>query len=317
MRQAVKNFTEQFSFTPEILNFNNSYNADKFVVCGMGGSHLSADIIKAIDFPLPVQVHSNYDLPTKFIDPDVLYIANSYSGNTIETLSFAQEVIKNGGYLAIITTGGNLLTLAEKYQIPHIILPTTAYQPRIQLVHQLLALANFIEPDLIPLIQKSAHRLDTKKSSPLMKKVALKLKNSIPVFYSSQKNQSLAYIFKIMCNETSKIPAFYNVFPEMNHNELQGYDGGNHTKHVVKNLTPLFITDSEDDERIIKRSQVTSELLSKNNISSIKYKIHGKGRLKRIWNTIIDATWLSLHLGEAQSVETGPVPLIEEFKTKL
>ena len=83
--------------------------------------------------------------------------------------------------------------------------------------------------------------------------MAPKIKDKIPLIYASEKNQAIAYNFKIKFNEKRKIPAFYNVFPELNHNAMEGFDLKESLRHLSQNFIFLILFDEEDHPKIKKR----------------------------------------------------------------
>lgn len=46
MHEAIKNFNKQFEYEPRIENAAALKPTVKFLVVGMGGSHLAADLLK-------------------------------------------------------------------------------------------------------------------------------------------------------------------------------------------------------------------------------------------------------------------------------
>src|SRR5438477_651226 len=57
------------------------------------------------------------------------------------------------------------------------------------------------------------------------KQLASALLGSVPVVYGAEATAALAYRWKCQFNENSKVPCFWHAFPEMNHNEIVGYEG--------------------------------------------------------------------------------------------
>src|SRR5574341_1121212 len=89
----------------------------RVVICGMGGSAISGDLLAALVEPtcsIPILVNRDYALPPYAAGPDTLVIALSYSGTTEETLFAARQAIERGTRLLAITTGGELSSLIRK-----------------------------------------------------------------------------------------------------------------------------------------------------------------------------------------------------------
>ena len=132
MRDAIAEFNRQFAFNPVIQNGGGFHPAShkKFVVCGMGGSELSAELLQIFCPGVPVIKWRDYDLPPPDVTRDALIIASSYSGNTEETISAFHEARKRELPLAAIAVGGELLEQARRHAVPYIQLPDTGIQPR-------------------------------------------------------------------------------------------------------------------------------------------------------------------------------------------
>ena len=59
----IKNYAKQFEYEPLVENAGKLKKLGKFVVVGMGGSHLAADILKTWHPELDIVVWSSYGLP--------------------------------------------------------------------------------------------------------------------------------------------------------------------------------------------------------------------------------------------------------------
>jgi glucose/mannose-6-phosphate isomerase len=317
MEKAIKNFAEQFSFNPEIGNSEHFKSAESFVLAGMGGSHLAAGLIKIYNPSLDLYIHRDYGLPPlshkKF--EDSLFIASSYSGNTEETLDFVEKAFEKKYNIAVIAAGGKLIEFAKKNNLPYIQLPNTGIQPRSAVGLSLIAIATFLENKKL---LSELHALKEKLNPLALKeqggKLAETLNGKIPVIYSSRSNTSLAYNWKIKFNETAKIPAFYNVFSELNHNEMTGFDTIPSTKELSKNFHFIFLEDNDDHPQIKKRMAVCKKLYEDRGFGVANLSFVGATFWERILNSILLADWAALHLSSMYGTEPEQVPMVEEFK---
>jgi len=146
MKEAIQNFPKQFAYEPEIENSENLKSYDKFIVVGMGGSHLAADLLKTWKPSLNVTVRSDYGLPALREEDlkNILVIASSYSGNTEETIDGFKQAVGNGLSVAAISVDGKLKELASEHSIPYVQLPDTGIQPRSALGFSFKALLKLI-----------------------------------------------------------------------------------------------------------------------------------------------------------------------------
>src|SRR3989338_7666417 len=113
MEEAIKDFHTQFAWKPAVVNGEKLPKAKKFVVGGMGGSHLSAGLLACGKPELDIVIHRDYGVPALSDAKERLYIASSYSGNTEETIDFAHAARKKGCAVAVMSVGGKLLKFAE------------------------------------------------------------------------------------------------------------------------------------------------------------------------------------------------------------
>src|SRR3989344_2079483 len=130
MHEAIKNFEKQFLYEPEIENQNFLVKKSSFFVVGMGGSALASKLLKTWKPDLDITTHSDYGL-SEFPKEELknkLIILSSYSGNTEEALDAFTESKKQNLDMAVISTGGELLSLAILNKVPYIKLPNTGIQ---------------------------------------------------------------------------------------------------------------------------------------------------------------------------------------------
>ena len=314
----IKNFARQFEFNPKIENKSALKKKYKgYIVAGMGGSHLAADILKCWQPECKLTIWQNYGLPP--IEPKefkkYLIIASSYSGNTEETIDALKLALKRKCPVAVIASGGKLLELARKEKIPHIALPRLDIQPRMALgfsIKALLALMD--EKTLLRETQSLSKTLKPSLSENRGKNLARKFKNKVPLIYASYENRALAKIWKIKFNETGKIPAFWTVFPEMNHNEMTGFDIQKTTHGLSKNFHAIVLRDEEDNARITKRMDILASLYKKRGLPVEKIDIKGSSRLHKIFSSIILADWTSYYTAKLYNTEPEAVAMVEQFK---
>ena len=138
MEQAIKDFAKQFRFKPEIKNADRYSPTGRFIVCGMGGSHLAADILQSIEPKIDLAIRRDYGLPERTDGATV--VVSSYSGNTEEALDAYEQVRQHGLPMLAIAVGGKLIEQALRDNVPYIQLPDTGIQPRSALGFSFLAL---------------------------------------------------------------------------------------------------------------------------------------------------------------------------------
>ncbi|MBI2644186.1 MAG: bifunctional phosphoglucose/phosphomannose isomerase [Candidatus Wildermuthbacteria bacterium] len=317
MEKAIREFAKQFAWEPFIENEHKLRRTGKYILAGMGGSHLQGDLFQTIVPGFDLSVHQDYGLPSWPMEvlEKALVIASSYSGNTEETLSVFREAIVKGVPVAAISIGGQLLDLAKQYRVPFIQMPDTGIQPRMALGFSFKALARVMgQRDVEEQAAALASKLEVDSLEQKGKALAERLKGKIPLMYSSQRNYAIAYNWKIKFNETGKIPAFYNVFPELNHNEMTGFDAKENTRQLSHNFYCIILRDRLDHPKILKRMDILQKLYAARGLSVENINMEGLSTMERTFSSLLCADWAAYHLALYYGVEPEKVPMVEEFK---
>jgi len=320
MRQVIINSPKQFV---EGLKLAENVKIDgdfkNIVVCGMGGSALPTDILLSINkINIPLYIHRNYNLPP-VAHSDSLIICISYSGNTEEVTSALKEAINKNLKIVSIASGGEIEKICLKNNIPLIKIPN-GIQPRSATGYIFSAFVKLLENlKIIRLLSnevlKTAFELEkiNKSLEEDGQKLAKKLINKIPLIYSADNFKSVAKIWKIKFNENSKISAFYNYFPELNHNEMVGFSG------IDKNSNFHFIIlkDFTEHQRILKRMDLFTKFLKKKGVKVDLIEIKNGSLLFKIFSTLLLGDWVSYYLAIENKIDPTPVQMVEEFKKLL
>src|SRR3989338_6716698 len=213
----IKKFPEQFAEgIKRASNIDFPKNLMGISICGVGGSALYGELLNNIfqsDYriSLNIEIIRSYTLPTP-PRKDVLYIVSSYSGNTEETISCLNEIMKLNLPLCIFTSGGKLLQIAKEKNLPLYEIPA-GIQPRLSTGYFVAGVISIAEKlSLIPTYQQElfriAEQLEKNLKEDEAKILASQLKNKIPIIYTSNNISSIARIAKIKFNENCKIQSF-------------------------------------------------------------------------------------------------------------
>ena len=136
-----------------------------------------------------------------------------------------------------------------------------------------------------------------------------KLKEKIPIIYASQALGAIAFRWKTQINENAKMPAFYNVFSEMNHNEIAGY------KSMDRKFAAVIIRDKYDNERIKKRMDVCKEIMEVN-VDVEEVQTEGESLLARMFSAIYLGDYVSYYMALWNRVDPSPVDIIEGINSR-
>ncbi|MBP9760997.1 MAG: hypothetical protein KBD15_02015 [Candidatus Magasanikbacteria bacterium] len=317
MSTAILNFAKQFEYKPTVENKQHLKKKKRIIVLGMGGSHLGADVIATLKPEVPLTIHSDYGLPalSKQDLKESLIIASSYSGNTEEVIDGMQLALKQKLSVAVISVGGNMLEIAKQKKLPYVELPNTGIQPRSALGFSVIGLLALMgETTVLKEVQQLAKILAPKKWESKGKQLAKKLVDRVPVIYSSKANMAVAYNWKIKLNETGKIPAFYNVVPELNHNEMTGFDVTTSSEHLSKQFVFLFLENKADNAKNQQRMQVLKKLYKKRGLAVESIPLTGTTKAQKIFQSLLWADWTAVSIAAHYGLESEQVPMVEEFK---
>ena len=234
-------------------------------------------------------------------------ICISYSGNTAETLSAAEDALKLGCNLEVITTGGKLKSLAEQNDL-HITEIETGHQPRAALPLLLKALICRIG---LPNLEEQINEVG-RLSLPVekAKEIANQLKGTIPCIYSSNLMNPVAYRWRCQIEENAKQLAFNHQIPEMNHNEIVGWTLPNDQMSVI------LIREANEKEQIKNRFESTKSV-AWDGVEVIECVAEGKTPLAKIISMIILGDLVSIELAKFNDVDPTPVEVIENLKKEL
>ncbi|MEK7488198.1 MAG: bifunctional phosphoglucose/phosphomannose isomerase [Patescibacteria group bacterium] len=314
---VIKNFPTQFAYEPDVHNGERLVKSHAYIVAGMGGSALAAELMRAHDAKQEIYIHRGYGLPRvheSALRRSVL-IAVSYSGNTEETCDAFNAAYAQGISVAVIASGGKLIELAKEHAIPFICIPNTGIQPRHATGFILKALMKLMGDDAgFAEAGALAALLDSSRYEQEGKALAEKISGKVPVIYASSENCAIAYTWKIKLNESAKIPAFYNTFAELNHNEMTGFDVIDSTKSLSDKFHFIFLTDKSDHPRIAKRMELTKRLYEARGLSVEAVKMEGESRWHKVFASLVLADWTAYYCALHYGTEPEQVPMVEEFK---
>ncbi|MBN2368238.1 bifunctional phosphoglucose/phosphomannose isomerase [Candidatus Woesearchaeota archaeon] len=291
---------------------------DNIVVIGMGGSGFTGDLLKVYLQDVPVQIHviKDYTLPA-FVSRKTLVFAISYSGNTEETVSAYRSAIRRGCKVIAICSGGKLEELSEMNNNPIVKVPS-GIQPRLSTPFLFLPILNILAYSGVidnneDKIRKTISQLKSNKDKieNAAKELAVKLKDKIPIIYSSQQIFCVAEKWKTDINENAKIHAFYNTWSEFNHNEICGY------QNMTGEFHTILLSDTEDHEKIKKRIKVFKNLAKKYKANLTEIAITGDNFLTRLFTAIWMGTYTGYFLALEYNVDPTPVEIIENLKKEL
>ncbi len=304
--------------------------AEQVLFAGMGGSAMGGDLIRSYAASIatvPMAVNRGYELP-EWVGESTLFIACSYSGNTEETLSAYEAAKTRTRKLLVISSGGELLSRAQADGVSSIRIPG-GLPPRCALGYGtmplLVALGRLgVLPDqtealeeAIGIMQSLGERVapDRPLSDNAAKQLATELIDRMPVLYAAHdRTDAVAVRWRSQLAENSKVLASHHLFPELNHNEIVGWE---YPTPVLQLCRVVILQDSGDHLRVRRRMEITQQLLEEAGVSVITVQSEGSGLLARMFSLIVLGDFTSYYLALLNQRDPSPVERIDHLKRSL
>ena len=334
MLHLLSSFSDQCKHGWEIgealeLDRSDARSPDNIVIAGMGGSGIGGDLVKAVLGPqarCPIIVHRGYTLPA-FVTSQTLFIAVSYSGNTEETLLSVEQAFVQRANILAVTSGGKLQAFADAHKLPCVTIPA-GQPPRASLGYLLMPILSIcarrrsvpnrnLQNDLEEAVARLAKlatdfRPDVPESLP--KRLAQALHGKLPIIYAPQELEAVAMRWKGQMNENSKSLAYYSVYPEMNHNEIEGWK---HPRTLTQASHVIQLRDPIAPSQTQRRMAITAELIQPHTAGITQVRSEGKSLLARLLSLVAIGDWASFYLAILYAQNPTPVGRIEELKRRL
>jgi len=302
---------------------------DNIIVAGMGGSAIGGDLLKdwaRNKITVPIEVNREYQLPA-YASKRSLVLITSYSGDTEESLGAFLDALKRKCMIYCISSGGALLENAERLNVPYLRVPG-GMPPRAALPYLFIPLLLGVEKmglvsgaseelsEAVRLIEKISkdNSLDKPAKENFSKTLALNIGQTAPVVYGFGFYRSVAERFKTQFNENSKVPSKWEVFSELNHNEVVGWERAG---ELGKCFSAIFIRDKEEPIEIHSRIEITKELVGKAGVKLFEVPAQGKSQLAKMLSTICIGDFTSIYLALLHDVDPTPVETINCLKDTL
>jgi glucose/mannose-6-phosphate isomerase len=293
--------------------------ASGLMVCGMGGSAIGGDLAAAAlgdRLGWPLTTIRGYELPA-WTPQDRAVLCSSYSGDTEETLACYAAAEAVGTRRIVATTGGALAEQARRDGVPVIGLPA-GLEPRAAVAYMFTIAAEVATvcggaDGLRAEIDSSAAHLEQARQG-LNKRAATlaeELAGTTPVIYGSDLTAPVAYRWKCELNENAKMPAFSQELPELDHNEIVGWEG------APEGFSAVFLEDSDQHPRERQRFELTAKLIEPHTERLVILETEGETRTERLLNAVMLGDLVSLHMAAARGVDPTPTDVIGRLKDEL
>ncbi|MGH2942534.1 MAG: bifunctional phosphoglucose/phosphomannose isomerase, partial [Solirubrobacteraceae bacterium] len=297
------------------------------VVAGMGGSAIGGSLARAMlgdHASRPILASRAYGLPA-WTTPDTTVLCASYSGDTEETLACYEAAGALGATRVVVTSGGKLAELARSEGVP--VIPVAGgFQPRAAVAYLTVAALEVARlcgagPRLGSEIDVAADHLeqlvvDWGAEGPEdseAKTLARALYDSVPLIAGAGLTSPIAYRWKTQFNENAKVPAFTHELPELDHNEVVGWQGA----PAFGRFAAVFLDDSDTHPRIKQRIALTCELIAGHATGTHVVHSRGDTTVERVLSLVLLGDLVTLYVAVLRGNDPTPVDALETLKRRL
>lgn len=336
MLGLVRAFPHQFRVRPgadAIRPLEALPPSGRLWVAAMGGSAFAADMLASglATSGVQVTVVRGYELPAA-ARPEEWLLAISYSGDTEETLSVYEAAGGRGLCRVALTSGGTLARLAARDGTPVLEVPG-GYPPRAaagflyaaaaEVGHALAGQTTGSEEELEDpgllagtlAAAAAGWAPEVPEADNLAKRVARTLHGRLPVLYSGVgRPETAALRWRTQINENAKALCHTAALPEMNHNEIVGWESG---APGLAQAACLFLLTGDEHPRTRARLDITRAWLERLGGLTMEIQAVGRHPLEKLWWLAHLGDYVSVYLAALEGVDPTPVAAITALKQRL
>ena len=324
MKQLIQDFPTHLKDAIAIINSTELKASNKAIhnvlITGLGGSGIGGSIVAELAAslcPVPVTVNKNYQIPA-FVSQNTLVLVCSYSGNTEETLSALSLAQKKGAQIACISSGGKVKTIAESEGY-NCFSMQGGNPPRSMFAYSFSFLLYYFKfyglADFNVLQElEDAYQLLVAEDAAIKaetQELAKNLEGTTAHILAVAGSLAVASRWRQQLNENAKMLCWEAEIPEMNHNELVGWEGGSN------NFSAVFLRHKTDYSRNQKRIEIISEIISGKTTHVYHVWSKGETAITRALYHINVGDWLSYYLSELNQVDIMDIKSIDLLKSEL
>jgi glucose/mannose-6-phosphate isomerase len=312
------------------LSLPGSLNAvQQVALIGMGSSALAGALAQAYAAGAsrtPIVGLPTDSLPA-WVGAHTLVIANSYSGDTEETLAACRAALARGARLVAITRGGQLANLAEQagqtvWRFEHNGQSRAALGYAFALTLGVLAKLGVI-PDpsaelagAVAALRAQQRQLwaETPVTGNPAKRLAGQFMDRIPLICGAGRLAPVARYWKNQINTVAKAVAVWDELPEMGHNSVAGtlYPEG-----LVGKFLALFLRSSFELPRQAGRAEITREIFMTSGFNTDSIAAAGPSPLAHLLTSLHYGDYVAYYLAICYGVDPSPIPQVDYLRERL
>ena len=298
---------------------------ERVVVCGMGGSAIGGDLARSFlgeRSAVPIFSCRDYALPKSYAR-GALVIASSYSGNTAETLAAYDAARGVAAAMVAVTSGGELAARCARDGVPCCAIPG-GMPPRSAIGYSLLPMLHILrasgvadfedheyEEGLEVARERCAAYAPAREDNAAIE-IAKELHGRTAFVYAAPALlEGVARRWSCQINENAKTLAHFAFFPELNHNEIVGWETG---EHLMAKAVIVSLQDREDHPMTARHAQIGLSLMAPYAARVEELETPGGGRLARMLAMMLLGDFVSIYLAYLNDVDPTPVKKIDALK---
>ena len=324
MRNLIAEFPSNITEALEIAKNASIHPAkatiNNVVICGMGGSGIGGKLVASWiekEIAIPVEGVSAYSLPN-YVSENTLVIGSSYSGNTEETLSCIEEAIEKKAQIIGVCSGGKMQEICNSNNFDCIVVPG-GNPPRTALAFSIVQLLNIFaqlgltSAERLTEIEKARQLIvqDEHEIKAIAQDLAAFIKGTVPILYAETKFEPMLVRARQQFNENGKMLCWHHTIPEMNHNELVGWGGGD------TRFSTVFFTSDDMHPRNAKRLEICKDVIAKKGAKQLDIRAKGNSFIEQTIYLINIVDWASLYLADLKQVDSIDIAVIDFLKSEL
>lgn len=315
------------------LNIPIQNEIKNVIIAGMGGSGLGADVIKSLfkqELRVPFDFVHDYSLPN-YVDQSTLVILASYSGNTEEILTCAEDARGRRAQIAVICAGGELAQFAKKYNCPMYQIDPShnpSNQPRMAIGYAIFGTIAILEKagiinlsdSQVEVVVATIDRqikectVEVEHTENPAKALAYTMIDRRPVIVVSEFLEGAAHVAANQLNENGKVYVDYKVIPEIDHHLLEGlkFPTSNTSTHVF-----IFVESQLYRLENILRTQLTRKIVDDNQIDTMTVPLRSSTKIEQVFEMIVLFSFAGFYLAMLEGIDPSSIPFVEQFKIDL
>jgi glucose/mannose-6-phosphate isomerase len=297
------------------------------VFAGMGATATAGLLARAAlgdQASRPILPARAYGLPP-WTTPETTVLCASYSGDTEETLACYEAAGALGAPRVVVTTGGQLATLAREDGVP--VIPIAGGLTSANAVAYVIVAALEVAAQcgagtrMTSEIDVAAEHLEDlvvawgpeAGEDSAAKSLARALHGSVPVISGAGLTVPLAVRFKQQLNHVAQLPAFASELPDADHAELAGWLGAD----TLGRFSAVFLDDCDTHPRAQARLALSKELIAPHAVGTHVVATRGQTAVERVLSLVLFADLVAHYVAALRGVDPAAQTPVEALKADL